>query len=324
MAAYGGRDDKLFHAAIAQSPSFGPVLNIAESQYQYDYLVKRVGCVHARDTLACLRSKPAAEIQRKNINIPYPHGPKGGRRKPKFMWNPVIDDDIVQDHTYRAFREGKFVRVPAIFGDDTNGGTPFVPSATNTTKAFNSFLAAQFPALTSTQLHELDRLYANTSVQFPNRGRYWRQTGTAYGEMRYMCPSLFLSSAMARYQGAKGWNYRYNVQIPRFMEAGFGVPHLAELNAIWGPDILRGNGWKSYMHLNKAIVPVIQAYWLSFIRTYDPNTLRHPGSPEWEEWDPSAQRRLVLQTNRTHMEVVDRDQQERCVYLDSIAIDIQQ
>jgi carboxylesterase type B len=108
------------------------------------------------------------------------------------------------------------------------------------------------------------------------------------------------------------------------MEAGYGVPHIAEINAIWGPDIVRGTGWKSYLGLNKAIVPVIQAYWLSFIRTYDPNTLRHPGSPEWEEWNPNAQRRLVLQTNRTEMEVVSRDQQERCVYLNSIAIDIQQ
>ena len=324
LAAYGGRDDKLFHAAIAQSASFGPVLDVAESQYQYNYLVHRLGCTDAHDTLGCLRSKPAAEIQLKNINIPYPDSPNTGERKPKFMWNPVIDNDILQDHTYRAFREGKFVRVPAIFGDDTNGGSYFAPNSTETVEEFNSFLAAQFPALTRTQLEELDILYTNTSVQFPNRGRYWRQTGTAYGEMRYMCPNLFLTSAMAHYEGAKGWNYRYNVGIPSLMKAGYGVPHMAEMNALWGPSIVRGNGWKSYLDLNKEIVPVIQAYWLSFIRTYNPNTLRHPGSPEWEEWDPKAQRRLVLQTNQTRMEVVDQGQQERCAYLNSIAIDIQQ
>jgi cholinesterase len=324
MAAYGGRDDKLFHAAIAQSASFGPVLDVAESQYQYNHLVHQLGCNDAHDTLACLRRKPAAEIQVKNINIPYPGSPNAEERKPNFMWNPVIDNDILQDHTYRAFREGKFVRVPAIFGDDTNGGSPFAPNSTETVEDFNSFLAAQFPALTRTQLEELDTLYTNTSVQVPNRGRYWRQTGTAYGEMRYTCPNLFLTSAMAHYEGAKGWNYRYNVEIPRLMDAGIGVPHMAEMNALWGPGILRGNGWKSYLDLNKEIVPVIQAYWLSFIRTYDPNTLRHPGSPEWEEWDPRAQRRLVLQTNQTRMEVVDQGQQERCAYLNGIAIDIQQ
>jgi cholinesterase len=323
MSAYGGRDDGLFHAAIGQSASFGPVLDVAESQYQYDYLVHQMGCIDAHDTLACLRSKPASEIQLKNINIPYPQG-RSSQRTPKFMWNPVIDEDILQDHTYRAFYEGKFVRVPAIFGDDTNGGSGFAPKSSNSLRDLNNFLAAQFPALTREQLGEIDTLYQNTSVQFPNTGHFWRQAGTAYGEMRYMCPNMFLASAMARYKGATGWNYRYNVEDPMLVERGYGVPHIAEMNAIWGPNIIHGLGWMSYLDLNKQIIPVIRGYWLSFIKTYNPNTLRYPGSPEWEEWSPSLQRRLVFETNNTRMEVVDPDQQERCSYLSSIAVDIQQ
>jgi carboxylesterase type B len=139
-----------------------------------------------------------------------------------------------------------------------------------------------------------------------------------------MCPNMFCASAMARYKGAKGWNYRYNVQVPSLMEKGYGVPHIAEQNALWGPNYIHGLGWTSYLAENKAIIPVVQAYWLSFIRTYNPNTFRLPGSPEWEEWDPSDQRRLVIQTNKTRMEVVDPEQRKRCEYLSSIAVDIQQ
>ena len=282
-----------------------------------------MNCTDAEDTVACLRSKPATEIQVSNVNIPYPQG-HSGQHPPKFMWNPVIDDDILRDHTYRAIYEGKFVRVPAIFGDDTNGASGFAPKSTDTVRQFNSFLRAQFPALTQDHLDEIGTLYASTSEQFPHAGRYWRQTGTAYGEMRYMCPNMFCSSAMARYKGAQGWNYRYNVQVPILMENGNGVPHIAEQNAIWGPHNVYGLGWRSYLAENSAIIPVIRAYWLSFIRTYNPNTFRLPGSPKWEEWRPSDQRRLVIQTNMTRMEVVDPEQRKRCEYLSSIAVDIQQ
>jgi carboxylesterase type B len=299
------------------------VLNVSESQYQYDWLVDQLNCTDVEDTLACLRSKPASEIQAGNINIPYPYG-HSGQRTPKFMWGPVIDDDILQNHTYRAFYEGKFVRVPAIFGDDTNGGSGFAPKGIDSVRQFNSFLNAQFPALTREHLDEIDVLYAPTSKQFPDTGRFWRQTGTAYGEIRYMCPNMFCSSAMARYKGATGWNYRYNVKVPYLMKIGYGVPHIAEQNALWGPTYAHGLAWLSYTGENKAIIPVVQAYWLSFVRTYNPNTLRLPGSPEWEEWNPSQQRRLVIETNKTRMEVVDSDQRKRCEYLSSIAVDIQQ
>jgi cholinesterase len=72
MTAYGGQNDGLFHAAVGQSASLGPVLDVPERKYQYYYLVGQLACTDASDTLACLRSKPTAEIQIKNINIPYP------------------------------------------------------------------------------------------------------------------------------------------------------------------------------------------------------------------------------------------------------------
>jgi cholinesterase len=158
------------------------------------------------------------------------------------MWNPMIDEDIVPEHTYRAFYEGKFVRVPTIFGDDTNGGSGFPPRNTNTVREFNSFLIAQFPALSRAHLDDIETLYNGTRVSIPNAGAYWCQTGTAYGKVRYMCPNMFLASAAARYKGATSWNYRYNVEDPMLFGRGLGVSHIAEMNALWGPRITRGLG----------------------------------------------------------------------------------
>lgn len=73
------------------------------------------------------------------------------------------------------------------------------------------------------------------------------------------------------------------------------------------------------------MIPVLQHYWISFIRTFDPNTYRLEGTPVWEEWtadgfegQQEGRRRIVFQnTNngegkKTEMEDVDAQQWERC------------
>lgn len=72
LTAYEGRNDSLFSAAAAESQSFATVLTIDESQYQYDYITDATNCSSASDTLSCLRSVSAADIQRVNKNIPFP------------------------------------------------------------------------------------------------------------------------------------------------------------------------------------------------------------------------------------------------------------
>ncbi|KAK3059609.1 hypothetical protein LTS18_010441, partial [Coniosporium uncinatum] len=114
LTAYGGRNDHLFQAAAAESQSFATQLTTA------------------------------AELQAQNFNTPYP----GAANPPLYMWNPTIDGDIICDYTYRAFAQGKFIHIPSIFGDDTNGGTVFAPRHTNTSGDSSTFLHDQFPYLT--------------------------------------------------------------------------------------------------------------------------------------------------------------------------------
>lgn len=109
LVAYGGRDDGLFHAAAAESVSYATVYTVAESQWQYDNLAIRLGCVGS-STIACLRNKTAVEIQDVNYNIPFP----GAAAPPLYMYNPVIDGDLLQDLTYTAYQKGNFIKMPVI------------------------------------------------------------------------------------------------------------------------------------------------------------------------------------------------------------------
>lgn len=325
LIAYGGRDDGLFHAAAAESVSFATVYTVAESQWQFDNLAIRLGCVGA-GVLSCLRNKTAAEVQGANYNIPFP----GAAAPPIYMYNPVIDGDFLRELTYVPFQEGRFVRVPVIFGDDTNGGTIFVPSNVSTLQQSNMFLRNQFPFVTPAQLGAVNELYPNPNASAcPATGCYWRQASDVYGEMRYMCPGLNISSSFARY-GAPGssWAYRWDVEDPTQVASGLGVPHTVELNAVFGPENTNGQAPASYYpgQANAGAVVAAQGYWTSFIRSYDPNANRAEGSAEWAPWDDGARGRMLFSTGGgTSMEsLAGTDLMARCEFWYSIGVDIHQ
>ncbi|KAJ5951812.1 Carboxylesterase type B [Penicillium vulpinum] len=323
LSSYGGKDEGLFVAAAAESQSFGPVLNVTESQFAYDELVTATGCGGSQNTLACLRSLDVNALQLKNVNRPYP----GATGKPLFLYGPTIDEDLVIDYTYRLFHEGKFIKVPVIFGDVTNEGTNFVPKTTFSVGGADTFIRNQFPSIKEAHISWINSMYlnANQTEKFFGTGSYWRPASTAYGEMRYICPGIDMSSVYAA-AGVPSWNFHYAVQDPANEKSGVGTYHTVELNAIWGPTNTRNKAPASYYTTNADIVPLMQGYWTSFITSLDPNTKRLPSSPKWETWgqDGDGYRRIFIRSKETKMETVPQGQRSRCKYLTSIGVDLQQ
>ncbi|KAK5163757.1 uncharacterized protein LTR77_010430 [Saxophila tyrrhenica] len=324
VTAYGGRDDGLFHATAAESQSFSGLRTVKENQFAYDNLVIRTGCTRAVDTLSCLRNLTATELQEQNFNTPFP----GAQDPPLYMYGPTLDYNFITDYTYRAYAQGKFVKVPAIGGDDTNEGTIFVPMTTANLSDTDTFLQSQWPSFTLSQLRTWNSLYPIAGTpSFPDSGRAWREASKGYGETRYICPGIFISGAQANCS-VPNWNYRWNVIDPPAAKEGYGVSHTIEVNAIWGPENTNGGAPDSYMRggVNYPIVSVVQGYWTSFIRSYNPNTHRVKGSPEWQRWTKGEGywNRLEFRTNATGMEKVPRDQRERCAYLRSIGVELKQ
>lgn len=304
--------------------SFATVLTVQESQYQFDNLTLRLGCVDTSNVLPCLRNKTAVEIQNVNYNVPYP----GAAAPPIYMYNPVIDGDFIMDLTYTAFAEGAFVKVPVIIGDDTNGGTVFVYSNTSSLQESNLFIKNQFPYVTLEDFGTINELYPNPNDTCPNVGCYWRQASNVYGEQRYMCPGLYISAKFAEYGMPQSYAYRWNVEDPAQIASGLGVPHTVELNAIFGPENTNDASPASYYpgQENAYAVTVAQGYWTSFIRSYSPNTYRVAGSAEWEAWDNSTKPRLLFSTggNTSMEDVAGTELDTRCDFWYSIGVAIRQ
>lgn len=58
LVANGGDPEGLFRGAIMQSGAPLPVGDVTLGQKYYDDLVLRASCIHAEDTLDCLRHTP--------------------------------------------------------------------------------------------------------------------------------------------------------------------------------------------------------------------------------------------------------------------------
>lgn len=179
VTAYGGRDDGLFQATAAESQSFSGLRTVEQNSFAYKNLVIRTNCTNADDTLSCLRNVSATDLQAVNFNTPLP----GAQNPPLFMYGPVLDYDFITDYTYRAYADGKFVKVPAIGGDDTNEGTIFAPTNTSSIGESDTFIQDQFPAITLAQLRMWNTLYPiQGTPSFPGDGRYWRQVRKQMGK----------------------------------------------------------------------------------------------------------------------------------------------
>ncbi|KAF2157154.1 alpha/beta-hydrolase [Myriangium duriaei CBS 260.36] len=319
LATLNGRNYGLFHGTAATAQTFATMRTVLESQYQYDGLVQRTGCTSSQDTLACLRSLNSSYLQSHNINIAGP----GATAPPLYMYAPTFDKNYLTDYTLKAFSRADIILLPSIWGDSTNEGTIFAPKKTNSLADSDTFLKNQYPTITNTELNTINSLYP-VAEQFPNAGSYWRQLANAYGEVRYICPGIYIPTKLLNlYSGwvkPAVWNYHWNVIDPTDAASGKGVRHTVELTAIFGPEYVTDAVPASYRPggVNAPLVPVIQKYWTNFVRALDPNAYPIPAlngvpSPAWGNWPSNGgNSRLLFETGGVAMEKVPADQQSRC------------
>lgn len=319
------KDEGLFIAAAGESPSFANMLTLDEAAYQYGDFALRVGCLgNGTAVLECLRTKHVSELQPGNVAMSFP----GAAQPPVFGWGPVIDGTLITNYTYAAFEAGQFIKVPVIFGDDTNGGLKFVPKTTATLGESAGFIHNQYPQLSLEMLGNIAGLY---NASCTDAACWLGEVADMYGQMRFMCPALFVSSSFAKHGVPQSWAYRWNVEDPDQMKNGQGVPHTVEIAALFGPQNVPGSVPASYFpgKSNENAVTVMQGYWASFIRTLDPNKLRAKGAAEWKQWadgdaNSGSMRMLFGNGGTTDMEKLDESMRARCEYFKSIAVGVRQ
>ncbi|KAL2134032.1 hypothetical protein VTI74DRAFT_1196 [Chaetomium olivicolor] len=328
LVAYGGHQDGLFVGGMVEAIFFPAQPSVSELEYQFDRLVSQTGCngVAPERQLACLRGKDVAELQAANRAQPFPE--RSEPPLPLFYWTPCVDGDFLRDLPYRLFQKGEVVRVPMAFGTSTNEGSIFGPNAA-TPSEVTTFFNNNYPLLTPNDTSAILEVYPQLPP-LPAHNLWFPTASQAYGESTFICPQLHVlnylsptssntsSNATSRSK-TKLYAYRYNVHDAENLAAGLGVPHVFDAAAIFGPDSLGPGGSRaSYKTYNAGVVPLMMGYWISFVRSLDPNRFRMEGAPVWEVWDGreggEGMRRLVIETEGARMETMPKEERERCTF----------
>ncbi|CCC04969.1 unnamed protein product [Sordaria macrospora k-hell] len=345
LLAYGGRNDNLFVGAMSESLFFPAQPYVNELEYQFDRLTQQVGClsVEPEEQLACLRNQDVISLQAANHAQHFPG--HEGPLLPIFYWTPCVDGDFLQDLPYRLMRRGQFLNVPILFGTNTDEGSVFAHNSL-TPSDFTNFFTTNYPRLTRSDVASIISLYPQLPP-LPNRNPWYPTTSLAYGEATFICPSnnfldAFVSSSFSSFnlsnqgkaKSKKAFAYRFNVHDHALQTAGLGVPHLFDAAAIFGPDNISGFGAgeeSSYKTYNKPVVSMFMAYWISFVRTLDPNMFSEKGSPQWEGWDShvhgdddKSRKRLLVELGNTRMGKVGDGESDRCRFWEALGDRLEQ
>lgn len=302
LTAYGGRDDKLFHAAVAESPASPPLRDVENSQWQYDALLKETGCAD----LACMTAMDAVTFQKavRTLKKPFP----GAKNPPIYFWNPTLDYDFVADYTYNGLKNGHFVKVPTIFGDTTHEGINFTPESIMSLPRAQQFIQDQFPSVNWRKIRQAWK----TPADMVQDARWRTLASDVYGHIRYNCPSLNISSTYASNNTYPTWQYRWNVGT---------ASHVGELLPIWN-------------NASSAAGVFVQAYWASFIRSYDPNKYaaeyllakgKELESPQWDQVTGLDGKRLEFNDNNAvSMEAIPDEEWKQCGVIDDMGLYLKQ
>ncbi|KAF7345621.1 Aldolase-II domain-containing protein [Mycena venus] len=274
----------LFRGVIAQSVYRIPLATPEQRVPQFQIFASKAGCGmgSVKTQLACLRSASVSALAQAqdfvSVNLAGYH-----------LFQPVVDGKIFTDFPTRQLTNGKFANVPVIVGSTTNETLAEGPTIA-------AALEAYFPSMSN-------RTAAAFVAEYPIRefASTGLQAQVATGEPSVICARHIIASAVAKRNRA--WTYRYNQPNPT-ADGANGVAHQAE-NWMMFRGINTGfNGtgvFTSMTAIEMAFAEELIAYWLSFVRSGDPNTFKLTRSPLWNPFTTNAKLRIVLQEDQRNM-----------------------
>jgi para-nitrobenzyl esterase len=268
----------LFHRAITQSGGCMTFRRPAEeAEQQVGAFAEAVGCAGAGDELACLRDKPAGELL---ITAPAdggsPGAPGGERFNgavPRWEFDPVVDGELIPAQPRALVEAGNFADVPYLAGSNFEEGRLFMFSAMPPVASEAEYLAA------------LERVFGDAAVDvaavYPVSNFASPQDALVrvWGDSRLVCSTTETARRIAS-QGTPTYAFDFARAIPG-LEA-LGATHGVELPYVFGT-------LADPPADDAALSDTMQAYWIRFAETGDPNGA---GALAWPAFDAVNEERM--------------------------------
>ncbi|KAG1721540.1 Alpha/Beta hydrolase protein, partial [Suillus paluster] len=270
----------LFSHVIAQSVSRSALPTPKQQQPLFESYTLLAGCENGSvaDQMKCLHGANISTLAFAQDNALHRD----------FGYIPIVDGLLITGHPTTKFQCGEFTHVPLIVGSASNETLSLSPNLDISTG-----LKAFFPSLTDTDIQQFLWLYPiddfDSKIQ---------QFQVATGEPDVICAvslSLTLLPWATHPHYSNTWTYWYNMPDP-MLNTKY-VTHAAENWMMFNGTTTGPNGTSTFdpqTNAQKAFASELIAYWLSFVRTGDPNTYKLDKSPMWEKYSESKLVRMVL------------------------------
>ncbi|KAL4258860.1 Carboxylic ester hydrolase [Pleurotus pulmonarius] len=299
---------KHFNRAIAQSTWRAPMAFPQQMEPLFDYIVDHVACRKSTmlATMDCLRSVDAGRLvaaygsAATNNTGPYPINTQLA---------PVLDGQLFTEYPTESFLAGRFSQVPLIVGATTNDSVgPYTG---------HSALRGNYPLVTDQDIEDIFALYP--AEDFESEEHRIRRV---VGDSQFICSRVLMGSVSST--RPKAWTYRYDQTEPNspYNSGPNYVGHSSE-NYIFFRSATTHPRPVKFTPVETSFSEELVSYWLSFVRTGDPNMQKLARSPRWPAYTTARRERAVFQqdpkngTLRTGIFVEAEPQKERevCEYI---------
>ncbi|KAF5373821.1 hypothetical protein D9758_000817 [Tetrapyrgos nigripes] len=265
----GRPNGALFSKAIAQSAYRVPLPTLEQQVPLFDFYSSAAGCEDGSvsEKMTCLRNVPVDALARAQ-DLAITPAFDGAYN----IFRPVVDGKIIRDYPTKLIMNGEFLDVPLLIG------------ATSNETSINEMPAAEglkflFPTLEEEDIQEFLRVYPRDD--FTSDSQHFQ---VMTGESVFICSVPLIASAFSRRQN-NVWTYRYNQPNPT--KGSSAVAHSAESWMMFGGTNTGNNGTSIFTPLSptdKLFSEELISYWLSFVRTGNPNSFKQARSPYWEKY----------------------------------------
>ncbi|CCM02303.1 uncharacterized protein FIBRA_04393 [Fibroporia radiculosa] len=294
--------EQLFSSGIAQSVFRTPLATPEEQQPLFQFYASYAGCGTGTvaDQMVCLRNASVSALAR--AQDAAVQGKFSGLYN---SFHPVLDGVLFTGYPTEMFQRGEFTHVPLIVGSTSN---ETLSGGTNISLALEEY----FPSLTEADIQEFVWLYPADEFDSPSQ-----QFQVATGEPDVICGREAMGGPSSIYSNT--WTYRYNTPNPT--SGSDVVAHAAENWMMFDGTNTGYNGTTTFTPQTPAelaFASELIAYWLSFVRSGNPNTYKLDMSPTWEQYAETVPIRMVLMQNPQNLTNVSGSYMERQPDLETV------
>jgi para-nitrobenzyl esterase len=221
--------------------------------------------------LAKLRALPVAEI--------VGGGETDGQGGPRIYPGPILDGKFVTETSESAYKAGRQARVPLMIGcNSAEIGGGFVNASSSKEELFSLFgelkdeAKAAYDPEDNKEFAEVQTRF-NTDKVWAEPARFTARSFAAVGDPAYLFLFSYVPSAMKE-------------------RMKYGPGHGTDISFVF--DNLSSRPGSTPAPEDKEVAKIMNAYWVNFAKTGDPNGL---GLPKWPVYSPKTNEILDVQSD---------------------------